>query len=54
MIDILLKYEGDGWIHSAKHPEYDLLIWNYTQSTQYESFWDEITLMCSKIFRLFM
>lgn len=46
MIDILLKYEGDGWIHSAKHPEYDLLIWNYTQSTQYESFWDEITLMC--------
>ena len=46
MIDILRKYEADGWIMSSVHPTYDLIIWNYTQSTQYNSHWDEITLMC--------
>lgn len=49
LIDTLRKYELDGWIISNKHPDMDIYIWNYTQSTQYESHWDEITLMCRSL-----
>lgn len=45
MITKLNKYLDDGWLISKKHDYYDLIIWNYSQSTQYESFWNETTLM---------
>lgn len=44
--EILTKYEEEGWIRSQSHPTLPLMILNYTQKTQYESHWDEITLNC--------
>jgi RNA ligase len=44
--DILIRYEEEGWIHSQSHPTLPLRILNYTQKTQYESHWDEVTLNC--------
>jgi hypothetical protein len=45
-IDTLNKYYSDGWLIKQVHPELPLIIWNYSQNTQYEGFWDEITLQC--------
>ena len=45
-INILKKYEEDGWIKSQKHPYLPLLIWNYSPNTQYSKYWTEITLQC--------
>lgn len=42
----LREYESEGWLYSQVHPTLPLIIWNYSQSTQYEGKWDEITLMC--------
>lgn len=44
-ISKLNQYLEDGWLISQNHPTLPLIIWNYTQKTQYEQFWDEITLM---------
>ena len=41
-----MQYEKEGWIHSQSHPSLPLHILNYSQKTQYESHWDEITLNC--------
>jgi len=43
---IILKYLKDGWLMRQKHPVHPLWIYNYTQKTQYERFWNETTLMC--------
>lgn len=48
-INKLRQYETDGWIMSHNHKELPLIIWNYTQGTQYEGKWDEITLNCRGI-----
>lgn len=48
-INKLKQYETDGWIMSHNHKELPLIIWNYTQATQYESKWDDITLNCRGI-----
>ena len=32
----------DGYISERKHPECDYFIYNYTQKTQYEQFWNEL------------
>jgi len=47
-IDIKLfnRYKKERWLVSQKHPTKDLIIWNYSQSTQYEQKWDKHTLMC--------
>jgi RNA ligase len=36
----------EGWLVSQDHPTLDLTIYNYSQKTQYESNWNEWTLMC--------
>ena len=48
MLDIKQLHElvTQRYISVQKHPDADLYIYNYTQNTQYESFWNEITLMC--------
>jgi T4 RnlA family RNA ligase len=35
-----------GWLINQKHPTLPLTIWNYSQQTQYEGWWNEITLAC--------
>jgi len=45
-IETLNKYKKQGWLKSQSHPYLPLIIWNYTQATQFEKKWDEITLMC--------
>lgn len=36
----------EGWLISQVHPTLDLTIYNYSQKTQYESYWTPETLMC--------
>ena len=43
---ILDKYVEEGWLIKQSHPTLPLSIYNYSQSTQYEKHWDEITLAC--------
>lgn len=45
-LEVLRQYEKEGWIYSQVHPELPLIIWNYTNNTQYENYWDKITLNC--------
>lgn len=45
-LQTLEKYYEDGWLIKQTHPELPLTIWNYSQATQYEGKWDEITLQC--------
>lgn len=40
------KLVEEGWLISQTHPELDLTIYNYSQKTQYERFWNEETLSC--------
>lgn len=44
--EILNKYYEDGWLIKQTHPTLPLTIWNYSQTTQYEGKWDEVTMMC--------
>lgn len=44
MLDVLNKYYEEGWLIKQTHPTLPLTIWNYSQTTQYERNWDEITL----------
>jgi len=46
MNEVLNKYVEDGLLYKQIHPTLDLTIWNYSEKVQYESLWDEITLMC--------
>lgn len=46
MLEILNKYYEDGWLIKQTHPTLPLTIWNYSQTTQYEGKWDEVTKMC--------
>lgn len=45
-ISKLNQYKEDGWLMNQFHPTLPLIIWNYTPKTQYEQFWDEVTLIC--------
>ena len=45
MLETLEKYYEDGYLIKQVHPTLPLTIWNYSQTTQYEKKWDEITLM---------
>lgn len=46
MNEILNKYYEDGLVYKQVHPTLPLIIWNYSQTTQYENYWDKITLSC--------
>lgn len=45
-LEVLEKYYKEGWLIKQTHPTLPLTIWNYSQSTQFEQHWDEITLQC--------
>lgn len=45
-LQTLEKYYEEGWLIKQTHPNLPLTIWNYSQQTQYEGKWDEITLQC--------
>ena len=45
-LETLNKYYEDGWLIKQTHPTLPLTIWNYSQTTQYEAKWDDVTLMC--------
>jgi len=40
------KYVAEGWLIRQSHPTLPLSIYNYSQATQYEGKWDEVTLSC--------
>jgi len=42
----LNKYVDDGWLSCNKHPTLDLFIYNYTPQTQFENYWDDVTIQC--------
>lgn len=39
----LPSLRDDGWLRMQSHPDYPLLIWNYTEKTQYERNWTKLT-----------
>lgn len=45
-LELLEKYYQEGWLIKQIHPLLPLTIWNYSQATQFERKWDEITLQC--------
>lgn len=45
-LDVLNRYYAEGWLIKQTHPTLPLTIWNYSQSTQFERKWDDITLQC--------
>ena len=45
-INTLHKYYLDGYLIKQVHPTLPLTIWNYSQKTQFEGKWDEVTLHC--------
>lgn len=44
--EVLDSYVEDGWLISQRHPVLPLTIYNYSQATQYEGYWDNVTLSC--------
>ena len=42
-LDLLVE---QGYVNRSKHADYDLYVYNYSQKTQYEKYWNEYTLMC--------
>lgn len=44
--ETLDRYVSEGWLVSQKHPTLPLVIYNYSQKTQYDGHWDEVTLAC--------
>jgi RNA ligase len=44
--ETLDKYVEEGWLIKQNHPSLPLTIYNYSQATQYEGKWDDITLQC--------
>ena len=43
---LLDKMVADGYVSKRKHDHADLFIYNYTNNTQFEGKWNEITLQC--------
>lgn len=44
-LDLLWSYVERRLIRAQRHPRYPLTIWNYTQRTQFDQAWDEVTTM---------
>src|SRR5687767_12576091 len=45
-LEVLGRLKADRLITTQQHPEFPLLIHNYTAGCQYSRAWDEYTLMC--------
>lgn len=45
-LETLNRYHEEGWLIKQTHPTLPLTIWNYSQKTQYEGYWDEVTISC--------
>lgn len=45
-LKILNDYESRGLLYSQIHPTLPLKIYNYTDKVQWESLWDDVTLIC--------
>ena len=45
-INLLNAYVGEKRLKVQAHPTEDLLIWNYTEVTQFKKLWDDVTLQC--------
>lgn len=45
-LNTLHKYYEEGWLIKQTHPTLPLTIWNYSQATQYEGKWDDVTIQC--------
>lgn len=45
-INHLFKMVDDNYLIYNKHPNKDLIIWNYSKNTQYSSLWNPITIHC--------
>jgi RNA ligase len=45
-IKLLEQYREDGWIKCQKHSSLNLIIWNYTEKTQFTRKWDAVTNIC--------
>ena len=43
---LLKEMISNNYVKVNKHPEHNLFIYNYTAKAQYDSVWNEITLMC--------
>lgn len=43
---VLEKYVNEGFLKVCKHPSLPLQLVNYTNKTQYEAFWNAVTLKC--------
>lgn len=43
---IIEQYIDEGWLYKQVHPTLSLMILNYSDKTQYERFWNQITLKC--------
>jgi RNA ligase len=39
-------YHNKGLLYKQVHPTLPLTIWNYTEKVQYESLWDDFTILC--------
>lgn len=46
MNKILNEYFEGGLLYKQVHPTLPLTIWNYSETVQYNSEWDDILLMC--------
>ena len=42
----LYRLESEGYLRSQTHNNLPLTIWNYSQKTQWEEYWNDITLSC--------
>jgi len=45
-IELLNKMIANGYIKKSKHLNAELYLYNYTQNTQFERLWNEVTLQC--------
>jgi T4 RnlA family RNA ligase len=45
-IQLLETMIADGYINRQKHPHAQLYVYNYSQKTQYDYLWNEITMAC--------
>ena len=45
-LNTLHKYYEEGWLIKQTHPTLPLTVWNYSQATQYEGKWDDVTIQC--------
>lgn len=43
---MLAQHIADGYVTARPHQEHPLVVYNYTPQTQYEQFWDDVTIKC--------